>query len=130
MSNILKELQVIETSLHNGGDYSLSIPVEPTSTTATFHAGTRGQSNCPTGQADRKRTYVFCKGPHSSNACNTVTKPEKRMSLVKENRLCFNCLARHKVSQCSSKFRCRKCARKHHTSLCTSPPGKGNTEQF
>ena len=29
--------------------------------------------------------------------CNIIMKPEERMSLVKENRLYFNCLAHHKV---------------------------------
>ena len=37
---------------------------------------------------------------------------------MKQNSLCFNCPASHKVSQCASKFRCRNCKRKHHTSLC------------
>ena len=125
MANILREFRVFETSFHNVGAYDSGFPTpnEPLLATASFHTGTRGQSNRTT---ERKKTAcVFCKGPYSSNACNTVTKPEERMSLVKENRLCFNCLARHKVSQCSSKFRCRKCARKHHTSLCTSTPRQG-----
>ena len=71
---------------------------------------------------------VFCKGAHSPNACNIITKPEERMSLVKENRLCFNCLTHHKVSQYSSKFWCRKCAHKHHTSLCTIIPPTRETQ--
>ena len=119
MDNILRELQVFETSVHIGGNGSL-----PTLTpTASFYTGARGQSNRPTGQAERKRTIcVFCKGPHSSNACTVITKVEDRMAIVKENHLCFNCLARHKISQCNSKFRCRNCGRKHHTSLCTGIP--------
>ena len=134
MDNILRELQVFETSFFNGGNGSL-----PTLTiTASFYTGARGQSNRPTGQAERKRTIcVFCKGPHSSNACTFITKVEDRMAIVKENRLCFNCLARHKISQCNSKFRYRNCGRKHHTSLCTGTPpaaaagpqNKAETEQ-
>ena len=119
MDNILRELQVFETSFHNGGNSSLPM-LTPT---ASFYTGARGQSNRPTGQAERKRAIcVFCKGPHSSNACTVITKVEDRMAIVKENRLCFNCLARHKISQCNSKFRCRNCGRKHHTSLCTGTP--------
>ena len=38
--------------------------------------------------------------------------------LVKKHNLCFNCLALHKVSQCSSKHRCKVCNKKHHTGLC------------
>ena len=119
MDNILRELQVFETSFHNGSNSSLPM-LTPT---ASFYTGARGQSNRPTGQAERKRAIcVFCKGPHSSNACTVITKVEDRMAIVKENRLCFNCLARHKISQCNSKFRCRNCGRKHHTSLCTGTP--------
>lgn len=47
---------------------------------------------------------------------------QKRLDIVKENNLCFNCLAHHRVVQCPSRFRCRKCKKKHHTSLCNSKP--------
>ena len=39
----------------------------------------------------------------------------------------FQCLARHKVSQCTSKFRCRLCKRKHHTSFCSTQQGHNST---
>ena len=68
---------------------------------------------------ERKKTAcVFCKGAHSPNACNIITKPEECMSVIKENHLCFNCLA----------HLCRKCARMHHTSLCTSTPQARGTQ--
>ena len=41
---------------------------------------------------------------------------------MKENNLCFNCLAHHRVAQCPSRFRCRKCKKKHHTNRCNSEP--------
>lgn len=42
----------------------------------------------------------------------------KRFEKVKELRLCLNCLSgKHQVSQCSSTFKCRICAKAHHTSL-------------
>ena len=31
--------------------------------------------------------------------------------------LCFNCFGKHKVSECRSKFSCRKCKRRHHTTI-------------
>ena len=31
------------------------------------------------------------------------------------------CLGRHRVSRCTSKNRCHKCQRKHHTSICSTP---------
>jgi len=36
---------------------------------------------------------------------------------VKKDNLRFSCLAHHKVSQCQSRFRCKKCKKKH---LCNS----------
>ena len=56
--------------------------------------------------------------------CDVIIEPSKRLEIVRQQNLCFNCLACHKVSQCNSKYRCRKCSRKHHTSLCTH---KGDT---
>ena len=64
------------------------------------------------------QTCVYCKGTHATNQCTTVVDHQRRLEVVRQNHLCFNCLARHKVSQCTSKFRCRNCKRKHHTSLC------------
>ena len=51
--------------------------------------------------------------------CDVIIEPSKRLEIVRQQNLCFNCLACHKVSQCNSKYQCRKCSRKHHTSLCT-----------
>jgi len=56
---------------------------------------------------------VFCKGPHATHQCTTITNHQRRLDIVKKNHLCFNCFAKHKVSQCSSKFRCRHCKQKH-----------------
>jgi len=49
-----------------------------------------------------------------------TTKHVRSLSL---QRVCFNCLGKHKVSAYTSRYCCHKCYRKHHTSLCgeTSP---------
>ena len=73
---------------------------------------------------------MFCKKDHSAHNCDVVTDYQKRTDIVKEGRLCYNCLAHHRVSQCTSKFRCRKCKKKHHTSLCSSDsPTQGTTPE-
>ncbi|KAG8196287.1 hypothetical protein JTE90_023840 [Oedothorax gibbosus] len=41
----------------------------------------------------------------------------QRQTFVKENRLCNNCLKNHKLVNCSSKFTCRVCHKKHNTLL-------------
>ena len=67
----------------------------------------RGKYKCP-----------YCKGDHYANDCTTVTDPGERMKIVKRDRLCFNCLRRHKVSECRSKQTCKCCHKRHHSSLC------------
>ena len=57
--------------------------------------------------------------------CDTIKEPLQRLEIVKHNKLCYNCLGNHKISQCRSKGCCRQCNHKHHTSLCT---GTGNSE--
>ena len=66
---------------------------------------------------------------HKPNLCTTVTCPKARLAVVKNAGLCFNCLGCHKVFQCPSKFTCRECRKKHHTSLChafTIEPAPGS----
>ena len=121
MAAILKEIRILESAPYDPHktpyDPHKSMP---RSTTAAFHVAShdnrpRKQSN---SDNSKKQNCVFCKKPHPAHNCDVVTDYQKRLEIVKENKLCFNCLAHHKVSQCTSKFRCRKCKRKHHTSLC------------
>ena len=44
------------------------------------------------------------------------------MEIIRCDMLCFNCLGKHKISQCKSKHRCRHCNRRHHTSVCNNDP--------
>ena len=46
------------------------------------------------------------------------------MEIVRKANLCFNCLGRHRISQCRSKARCRHCRGKHHSSLCETTVSK------
>ena len=51
--------------------------------------------------------------------CSEVTDQQKRLEIVRKANLCFKCLGNHKISsQCNSKFQCKHCRNKHHTSLC------------
>ena len=78
---------------------------------------------------------MYCKGPHGANECTVVTDKNKRHDIVREAKLCFNCLNNnHRVSQCKTKGRCKNCRRKHHTSLCSGeqqpkPHSHGQDEQ-
>lgn len=51
-------------------------------------------------------SFVYCKGTHTPVNCDTVKEPQQHLNIVKHNKLCFNCLGNHKVSQCRSKGHC------------------------
>lgn len=54
--------------------------------------------------------------------------PDDRMKLVKEKKLCFNCLYPHPSAECKSKYNCAKCQRRHHSLLHIEPrPTPQNT---
>ncbi|XP_071177421.1 uncharacterized protein [Mytilus edulis] len=72
----------------------------------------------------QRKAFTFCEGKHFSNDCTDIAEHEKKISIIKEKKLCFNCFGTHIVSDCRSKYDCRTCHRKHHTSIC-----KKNTNQ-
>ena len=118
MAAILKEIRILESTPY---DPHKSMP---RSTAAAFHVAST--SNHPRKQNNpannKKQKCVFCKKAHPAHNCDVVTDYQKRLNIVKENNLCFSCLAHHRVAQCPSRFRCRKCIKKHHTSLCNIEP--------
>ncbi|CAB3989911.1 Hypothetical predicted protein [Paramuricea clavata] len=79
-----------------------------------------------------KRACVYCKGLHSPNNCTVITDKKHRHNIVRDFKLCFNCLNdNHIVSQCKTRGRCKICHRKHHTSLCSAenPPPPNQDKQ-
>ena len=126
-SSVLQELKILEM----GADYSnnLHTPTAAFFTKADHRQPHRQQSSQPI-----KKSCSFCKSTsHSSLKCDIITDTQKRIAIVKKENLCFNCLGHHRVQQCQSKYRCKICKRKHHTSLCDatitqqdSPPEKSS----
>ena len=109
MSAVLKEICILECGAHN----SL---MGSSQSTATFLIGSK--FNRDSKKQDKGLpSCIFCKGPHATHQCTIITHHQRRLEIVKQNHLCYNCLARHKVSQCTSRFRCRHCKHKHYTSL-------------
>ncbi|XP_073990904.1 uncharacterized protein isoform X2 [Rhodnius prolixus] len=55
---------------------------------------------------------------HKLQACPAFTQknPKQRFEWVKSNKVCVNCLGKHK-NRCSSSFTCRVCHKQHHTLL-------------
>lgn len=50
-----------------------------------------------------------------------MTDIKARKEILARKRLCFNCAAGiHRAASCASKSTCRKCNKRHHTSICDS----------
>ena len=116
MAALQKEIRILESGLHD--------PYNPSSTlmtTGAFQIGARGRGVNNSGKR-KGPLCIFCKGAHPTHTCESVTEHQKRLEIVQREKLCFNCLAHHKVSQFQSKFRCKKCKKRHHTTLCNSEP--------
>ena len=116
---LLREIRILEQGIFTPTTY---LPDTLPMMTASLYTGTRGsqprQSRSDRGMLNKKFTCAYCKGTHATNNCDVVVGVEKRLEFVKREGLCFNCLGRHRVSQCTSQGRCKRCNNKHHTSIC------------
>ena len=72
------------------------------------------------------RGCTYCDdNEHKANECTKVTSTTARKQILSKKRLCFNCTAgNHKASDCPSKASCRKCDKRHHTSICDKSDGE------
>ena len=114
----MKEIRILESGLHTT-DLSSHLSVPRTlPATAAFHTGVRGGGRNTTPNVKKKPLCIYSKGEHFPNVCTVVTDYQKRLDVVKRENLCFKYLGKRKISQCNSRFRCKNCNRKHHTSLC------------
>ena len=66
----------------------------------------------------RKKPCVFCAEIHAPWTCVNVTNVKKRRDIIREKRLCYNCLGTHKIAHCKSEKTCKNCGKRHNTSIC------------
>ena len=114
-SNILREIQILKTGIHSSkSNHTDLLPIRM----ASFYTGSRHN---PSNQTDRKKSMscIYCKGQHFPSACDVVPDQQECTATVKHDKLCYSCLGHQKIAACNSKFQCRNCQHKHHTSLCT-----------
>ena len=106
------------------GPITESSDYTPTSTFFTGANGTKSPRKRRTRQTTQgnqnltTKPCIFCKEIHSPTNCTKVIDHETRISIVKRNNLCFNCLGTHHIRDCKSKSSCRNCSKRHHTCLC------------
>ena len=80
-------------------------------TTQKLHSGTEGNRG---GQK-----CVYCLKDHPPSRCKTVTNVDSRVSILRKYAKCFICLKSGHVSRnCTSKYSCNKCDKRHHISIC------------
>ena len=67
-----------------------------------------------------------CSGTHSISQCDCYKQmgTREKKAVVRKLKLCMSCLGRHFVNDCPSKFSCRTCNGRHHTSLHFDRPVK------
>ena len=114
---LLNEIRILEM----GSNHLLKGQPNSLQLTAAFHTNsTRTPPQAVSGpQTLKKPTCVYCKCPHAFDTYEVIKDHQKRLDIIKQGKLCFNCLGHHKMSNSSSKYQCHKCGRKHHTSICS-----------
>jgi transposase InsO family protein len=123
-SAIAREINILEA----GVAYEV---METHMPTASLFTGTEKKKSTVKKQSQTRDNYkskklcVFCEGEHSSHSCEKVKTHEEKLNIIRSKRLCYNCLGKHPVSECRSKFRCRHCQRKHHSSICEKSSTSG-----
>lgn len=61
---------------------------------------------------------IYCdETDHDVFHCTRVSSPDAKLKILRRKKLCFNCLRGHEIQQCFSRFRCRECKDKHHTTI-------------
>ena len=113
-----REIGILESGLP-----TLTPEIHPA--TASFFTGTglnpkRARRDPTSDRRPTERTprCAFCSDHHFTNNCTKVTTTQERKKIIIQKQLCFNCLGNHQVATCRSRRRCRRCNRKHHTSIC------------
>lgn len=73
-----------------------------------------------TNNGNKPVSCSYCHNSHSIQKCDNFSKLSitERSDFVKNNNICFNCLIKgHNVLQCRSRFNCKHCNARHHSSL-------------
>ncbi|XP_033762684.1 uncharacterized protein LOC117344144 [Pecten maximus] len=123
---ISKEVPILEAGETEPG-------VVPTATFVTGTSDTKKTKSKPQYKpytnAYFRKPCLFCRESHSPNQCTNVTNYKERIDIVKSKNVCFNCFGSHKVSNCHSKFKCKKCGKRHRSSICNDQlPQPSNPE--
>lgn len=103
--------------------------VEKSRKPASQHNPRVALSHFAAGNPKTFKKCSICSADHYTFKCpEFVNQPiEKKLAIIKENNLCYNCLGNHLVSKCTSTRRCMKCGKRHHTAIHRSGPTETNS---
>ncbi|XP_060568771.1 uncharacterized protein LOC132727352 [Ruditapes philippinarum] len=121
---IYNEINIMEAGSYN----SIQPEVETYGSTASLFTGAR--STRVSNSAHVTRTGIkcsFCMESHRARNCRKYPDVASKLNVIKEKKLCFNCLGKHQVFTCKSTKRCQNCNRKHHTTICKSDSGRNSS---
>lgn len=129
-------IEFLREAVLSADDYS---PANIPSRDEKAHGPNRGKNGIQNGQngKSQKRAQCFatttpsdcpfCKESHPSSRCPQFKawSPRERHDAAVKAALCINCLRPdHKTNDCTSKYTCRSCKKKHHTWLHYGEPAQ------
>ena len=85
---LLTEIQILEMGSH----HSLKSQSNSHQFTASFLTNSFHKLQHDTSETKKKLTCVYCKGSHTHGNCEVVKDQQKRLDIIKRDKLCFNCL--------------------------------------
>ena len=97
---ILRETRIFEAG------HQISNPAMQNRLPTTSFFTSAGSNQRPRDHTSKQPVCAYCKGSHNSTSCEVHKDQPSHIAIIKQEKLCFNCLAHHRVSQCSSKNRC------------------------
>jgi hypothetical protein len=116
-----EEVEILEEVDHTP-DRATSQRGPPNPPASAFEPPATVSALAATSQPSAKnRNCTVCnRERHSIASCPVFAAldPDAREAAVRQGNMCFNCLGPHRVSACTSTYRCRTCRARHHTSIC------------
>ena len=113
---------IIENSLKRQNQHGKHLHPSRTNAHSSDRYLKNGEKYQKGGKPNFKLICCLCEGEHKVSYCSKLKSlpVEERLSLIKQHKLCFNCLSNdHMIDKCQSKFTCREegCGKRHHTLL-------------
>ncbi|XP_072757717.1 uncharacterized protein [Anoplolepis gracilipes] len=134
LMQIYRTLETLERPIHIWDDFLVFIAVQrldadsvksweqhlgkPSNFSNQHSAKIHFQSKAQENHSKKTSSCSLCSNHYVSNCSQYTSKSvPQRLAVLKQYKLCFNCLGPHKVSECRIAKRCLKCGKRHHTSI-------------